>query len=221
MLYVRGTDEPVTGGLADPPGHTERALFDPIAIDPTGVTTMDSWQPSKEGDRVAVKYSIGGDEESILAIIDTATGECLEDGIDRCRYSPIAWLPGGEQYYYVRRLAPELLPESEQKFHRRVYLHTVGENPDEDILIFGAGMTMTNYYGVEVSRDGRWLQVSASEGTEPRNDLWIADLHASPPQAPAFHPPAGPYPPHPKRRRRRLMHLPASWRTVADVKSAV
>ena len=93
----------------------ERALFDPIAIDPTGVTTMDSWQPSKEGDRVAVQYSIGGDEESILAIIDTATGERLEDGIDRCRYSPIAWLPGGEQYYYVRRLAPELLPESEQE----------------------------------------------------------------------------------------------------------
>ena len=36
-----------------------------------------------------------------------------------------------------------------------------------DGLVFGAGMTMTNYYGVEVSRNGRWLQVSASEGTEP------------------------------------------------------
>ena len=164
----------------------ERAIFDPIAIDPAGVTTMDSWQPSKEGDRVAVQYSIGGDEESILTIIDTATGERIEDGIDRCRYSPVAWLPGGQRYYYVRRLAPELLPETEQKFHRRVYLHTVGANPEDDILVFGAGMTMTNYYGVEVSRDGRWLQVSASEGTEPRNDLWIADLAASPPEAPAF-----------------------------------
>ena len=39
---------------------------------------------------------------------------------------------------------------------------------------------------VEVSRDGRWLQVSASEGTEPRNDLWIADLEAAPPESPAF-----------------------------------
>ena len=55
------------------------------------------------------------------------------------------------------------------------------------ILVFGAGMTMTNYYGVEVSRDGRWLQVSASEGTEPRNDLWVADLQASPAHAP-LHP---------------------------------
>ena len=174
VLYVRGAD------------GVERALFDPIAVDATGVTTMDSWQPSKEGDRVAIQYSIGGDEESILMVIDTATGERIEDGIDRCRYSPVAWLPGGQRYYYVRRLAPELLPETEQKFHRRVYLHTVGQDPGDDILVFGAGMTMTNYYGVEVSRDGRWLQVSASEGTEPRNDLWIADLEASPPESPAF-----------------------------------
>ena len=174
VLYVREGD-----GAA-------RVLFDPIEKDPSGLTTLDAWQPSKEGDRLALQYSIGGNEESILAVMDTATGALLEDGIDRCRYSPIAWLPGGERFYYVRRLAPELLPESEQQFHRRVYLHSVGSSTDDDILIFGAGMTMTNYYGVEVSRDGRWLQVSASEGTEPRNDLWIADLQASPPEAPAF-----------------------------------
>ena len=163
-----------------------RVLFDPIARDPSGLTTLDAWQPSKEGDRLALQYSVGGNEESILAVMDTATGAIIEDGIDRCRYSPIAWLPGGERFYYVRRIAPELLPEPERQFHRRVYLHTVGASTDDDILVFGAGMTMTNYYGVEVSRDGHWLQVSASEGTEPRNDLWIADLRSSPPEAPAF-----------------------------------
>ena len=35
---------------------------------------------------------------------------------------------------------------------------------------------MTNYYGVTVSMDGRWLVVGASAGTAPRNDLWLADL---------------------------------------------
>jgi prolyl oligopeptidase len=65
-------------------------------------------------------------------------------------------------------------------------LHTVGQDPEQDVLIFGAGMNMTNYYGVEVSRDGHWLQISASEGTEPRNDLWVADLTTCPADAPAF-----------------------------------
>ena len=155
---------------------TERTLIDPMAIDPTGATTLDSWQPSKEGDRLAYQLSIGGNEESLLYVMDVATGETIEGPIDRCRYSPIAWLIGGFAFYYVRRIAPELLPESEQNFHRRVYLHVVGTPAEADVLVFGAGMTMTNYYGVEVSRDGRWLQISASEGTEPRNDLWISDL---------------------------------------------
>ncbi len=164
----------------------ERVLIDPMALDPSGRTTLDAWQPSKEGTRLAYQLSVGGNEESLLYVMDVTTGEVLEGPIDRCRYSPVAWVPGSEAYYYVRRIAPELLPESERNFHRRVYLHRVGEPTDMDTVVFGAGMTMTNYYGVEVSRDGHWLQVSASEGTEPRNDLWVADLMSAPLAAPAF-----------------------------------
>ncbi|MEI7452937.1 MAG: prolyl oligopeptidase family serine peptidase [Actinomycetes bacterium] len=162
----------------------ERVLIDPMVLDPNGLTTLDAWQPSKEGDRLTYQISEGGTEESVLYVMDVATGEIIDGPLDRCRFSPIAWLVGGEAFYYVRRIAPELLPESEQNFHRRVYLHYVGSN--EDILVFGAGMNMTNYYGVHVSLDGRWLEVSAAEGTEPRNDLWIADLHACSPERPAF-----------------------------------
>jgi prolyl oligopeptidase len=154
----------------------ERVLIDPIALDPSGKTTLDSWQPSKEGDLLAYQLSVGGDEESQLYVMAVADGRIIEGPIDRCRYSPVAWIPGGEAFYYVRRLPPELLPANEAQFHRRVYLHHLGAPTEEDVLVFGAGMEKTNYYGVEVSVDGRWLQISASQGTEPRNDLWVADL---------------------------------------------
>ena len=163
----------------DPDG-TERVLLDPMELDPTGLTTLDAWQPSKEGDLLAYQVSEGGTEESIVRVMDVATGEVVDGPIDRARYSPIAWLPGGEQYYYVRRLDPALVPEDEAQFHRRVYLHTVGADPSTDVEIFGEGFAVTSYFGVSVSMDGRWLQVSQQEGTEPRNDLWLADLTASP-----------------------------------------
>ena len=57
----------------------------------------------------------------------------------------------------MRRLPPDQVPSGEEQFHRRVYLHTVGTPDESDVEIFGAGLDKTNYYGVSVSRDGRWL----------------------------------------------------------------
>ncbi|GAA2900160.1 prolyl oligopeptidase family serine peptidase [Streptosporangium fragile] len=184
-FFMRRTPEQEHAVLytVDPDG-TERALLDPMALDPTGLTTLDTWQPDKEGRLLAYQISVGGDEESSLYVMDVAFGSRIEGPIDRCRYSPVAWLPGGEAFYYVRRLPSTEVPEGEEQYHRRVYLHRVGTSTEEDVLVFGHGMEKTNYYGVTVSRDGRWLQISASRGTAPRNDLWVADLEASSPEAP-------------------------------------
>jgi prolyl oligopeptidase len=173
-----------TGGT----GGTERALIDPVAVDPTGRTTLDAWLPDKEGRLLAYQMSHGGDEESQLRVMDVATGEQVDGPIDRCRYSDVAWLPGGKAFYYTRRLAPEVVPEGEAQYHRRVYLHVVGAQPEADAEVFGAGRDKTSYYGVGVSRDGRWLIISASVGTAPREDVWIADLTAGDPAAPVLVP---------------------------------
>jgi len=163
---------------------TERTLIDPVALDRSGTTTLDAWQPSKEGDLLAYQLSAGGTEESELFVMDVATGEQVEGPIDRTRYSPVAWLPGGSAFYYVRRLAADLLPADEQLFHRRVWLHRRGTDTAEDVLVFGDGQDKTNYYGVSVSMDGKWLVIGASAGTAPRNDLWLADLSRSSVDAP-------------------------------------
>ncbi|GLX00872.1 prolyl oligopeptidase family serine peptidase [Microtetraspora sp. NBRC 16547] len=184
QFFMRRTPEQEHAVLYVADDQGERALLDPMALDASGLTTLDSYQPDKEGLRLAYQISVGGDEESRLHVMDVATGALIEGPIDRCRYSPIAWLPGGEAFYYVRKLPPSEVPEGEEQFHRRVYLHRVGTPADDDVLIFGEGLEKTNYYGVSVSRDGRWLTISASQGTAPRNDLWLADLTASPCDAP-------------------------------------
>jgi len=163
---------------------TERTLIDPMAVDPSGATTLDMWQPTKEGDRLAYQLSEGGTEESALRVIDVTSGELVDGPIDRVRYSPVAWLLGGQSYYYVRRLAPDLVPDGEEQFHRRIWLHQVGTDAADDVMVFGDGLDPTNYYGVSVSRDGRWLEVSAAAGTAPRNDLWVADLEGAAPDQP-------------------------------------
>ncbi|MEV8374088.1 prolyl oligopeptidase family serine peptidase [Kribbella sp. NPDC056861] len=129
-------------------------LLDPQQLDPTGHTTLDSWQPSPDGALLAFQISRGGDEQSVLHVLDVATGQLVEPPIDGCRYSPIAWLPDGKSFYYVR--------------FRQVLHHHIGLPDDVRVLTDEAS------YGLDLSADGRWLTISASRG--PANDLWLADL---------------------------------------------
>src|SRR5215510_7083003 len=172
--------------ITSAPGEPDRVLVDPMALDPSGATTLDAWAPDNEGRLLAYQISRGGDEESVLQVMDVTTGEHAERPIDRCRYTEVAWLPGGKSFYYVRRLPPEAVPAGEAQYHRRVCLHTVGTPAEADTLIFGEGRDKTDFYQVSVSWDGRWLVITASQGTAPRTDVWLADLAASSPGAPAL-----------------------------------
>lgn len=159
---------------------TERPLVDPNVLSDDATITLDGATVSKEGTRLAYLLSQGGDEESVLRVMDVDTGDIIDGPIDRCRYSPIAWLPGGGEFFYVRRLPPDQVPDGEDQFHRRVYRHRVGADSATDTLVFGEGGDKTAYYGVKVSHDGRWLIVDRALGTAPRNDVYIADLNESP-----------------------------------------
>ncbi|GAA1453305.1 prolyl oligopeptidase family serine peptidase [Nocardiopsis tropica] len=164
VLYVRDGDGP------------ERVLVDPGALDPGGLTTLDAWKPGPDGRLLAYQLSEGGDEESVLRVVDVDSGDLVDGPVDRARYSPIAWLPDSSAFYYVRRLPPEEVPDGEEAYHRRVYLHRLGRPAEEDVLVFGSGRDKTEYYSPSVSRDGRWLILQAVRGTSSATDMWIADL---------------------------------------------
>ena len=188
-FHLRRTDDQEHAVLYVQDGEgPERVLLDPGALDSSGLTTLDSWRPDHEGRLLAYQLSEGGDEESVLRVMDVDTGETVDGPIDRARYSPIAWLPDGSAFYYVRRLPADEVPEGEESYHRRVYLHRLGASTDEDVLIFGSGRDKTEYFVPAVSRDGRWLLLSAVRGTAPGTDAWIADLSRSGLEAPRLVP---------------------------------
>lgn len=139
----------------------DAVLLDPHQLDPSGRTTLDSWQPSPDGSLLEYQVSHGGDEQSILYVLDVATGQLVDGPIDGCRYSPVAWLPDGKSFYYVR--------------FRQVLRHELGRPDDERVLTGEAS------YGLDLSADGRWLTISAASGTA--NDLWLADLSSTKPPA--------------------------------------
>ncbi len=151
-------------------GEAERPLVDVNALDPSGLTTLDIVKASPDGSRLIYGVSSGGDEDTAITVIDVDSGEVLDGPIERTRYTYTAWLPDGSAFFYVRRLTPE-------PFNRRVWFHQVGAPVEDDELIFGEGRDPSTYYELDISLDGRWLAIVANVGTEPRNDLYVVDLH--------------------------------------------
>lgn len=155
---------------------SERVLIDPMELDSAGTTTLDTWQPSKEGNLLAYQVSQGGTEEATLYVLDVASGDIVDGPIDRTRYSQVAWLPGESSFIYSRRVDPSLVPADEVQFHRRVWWHKLGTPADQDVELFGAGRPITSYYGTQVSMDGQWLITSAARGTDPQSDVYLSKL---------------------------------------------
>jgi prolyl oligopeptidase len=159
------------------PWGERRTLIDPAVLDPGGTTTLDVWQPSPDGDLLAYAVSRDGTEWAEITVLDVTTGAIVDGPVDRTRHPSIAWLPGGRGYCYNRFLTIE--ETAEDRLHQRVYRHELGTDPAGDVEVFGAGLPRATYFGVRAAKDGRRLVVTASRGTDARNDVWLADLTAA------------------------------------------
>jgi prolyl oligopeptidase len=166
VLYVR-----------DGAGGADRALVDVNAERADGTRALDWWFPSDDGARVAYGVSDDGSEESTLRVRDAATGKELAEKISRTRACSLAWMPDGRGFYYTRYPAPGEVPAAELKYHRAVYLHRLGDDPAKDRKLFGDGRDMTDWPGVDLSPDGRWLAITVSQGWS-KSEVYVADVRA-------------------------------------------
>jgi prolyl oligopeptidase len=163
VLYVR---EGLTG--------SDRALVDPNTLSVEGTTALDWWYASNDGRLLAYGISSSGDEISTLHVLDVETGKDLPDSIERTRAASVAWMPDSKGFYYTRYPAPGSVPKGEETYHRRVFIHRLGEDPARDVEVFRP-KNSTDWPNVQLSRDGRWLLVTSFVGFD-RNDLYLRDL---------------------------------------------
>ncbi|MER6946026.1 prolyl oligopeptidase family serine peptidase [Nonomuraea sp. NPDC000554] len=161
-----------------------RVLVDPVATDPSRQTRLHAWWPSREGERVAVQMEVAEQPASDIVVLDVRTGEVTDGPLPRARNTSLAWLPGGDAFYYVSRVPDEELAPGDQRLHRRVRLHRIGSPPETDPVVFGGADAPDCYYGLTISADGRHLAMTVADGPAPHNDVWIAEL--TDPQAPRF-----------------------------------
>lgn len=149
-------------------------LVDPNGMNSGNTISLDYWRVSVSGKYVAYGLSQGGDEMSTLYVKDVDTGEDLDDKIPRCRHAQASWLPDDSGFFYCRYPAVGTVPKNEEHLHPKVYFHKLGDNPEDDELIFGKDRPKDDMLTLAISSDGRYLSISATQKwTE--NDVYIYD----------------------------------------------
>jgi prolyl oligopeptidase len=168
ILYVRdGVD------------GADRVLIDPNVLNAEGTTALDWYHPAEDGSLLAYGLSEDGNEESVLYVLDVATGRQLDERIPHTRAADVAWLPDGSGFYYTRYPAPGEVPEGEEHYHRAVFFHHLGADSASDQLVFRPSVK-EHWPGVSLSPDGRWLLISVARTFE-QTDLYLQDLRAGTP----------------------------------------
>ena len=192
-LYVR-----------DRAGSEERLLLDPELLTKDGVhSSIDYFQPSLDGILVAYGISPGGSEESVIHVLETATGKQLPDAIDRARFGAVAWLPGNKSFLYNRlqKLTPDM-PRTAFEQRSRVYVHELGQDPDHDRFVFGYG------YSSEVKINDNDLSFVTYSPASPY--LFGIVAHGTQHEATAYYVPFD-----------QLTSSPIHWKKLFDVDAAV
>jgi len=159
----------------------DRALVDVNQMALDGTAALDWWFPSDDGKYVAYGTSTSGSEESILHVIESATGKTLPEAIEGTRFASLAWKKDNSGFYYTRHPKQGEVPAGEEVYHVKVFYHAIGSDPARDPLFFGEGRNPQDIPQVALAEDDdRWLLITVFEGWT-KNEMYLQDLEAGTP----------------------------------------
>ena len=147
---------------------SEHIVVDPTAIDPSGKTAIDFYEPSSDGTKVAVSLSVGGNERGDVHVFDVESGRALADVVPRVNGGTaggsVAWNADGTGFFYTRYPRPGERPDADLDFYQQLFFHKLGASTDADTYEIGKDSPKIAETVAQSSSDGRFLLVQVNNG---------------------------------------------------------
>jgi prolyl oligopeptidase len=166
VLYTMNT-------LADVP----RVLLDPNTLAADGTVALAGLAVSPDGKYLAYSTAASGSDWNEIKVRNIDSGQDAEDHIRWVKFSSTAWLRDGSGFFYSRYDEPkEATKLADVNYFQKLYFHKLGTPQSADTLVYDRPDHKDWGFGAEVTEDGHFLVIIASQGTENKNRVFYKDL---------------------------------------------
>lgn len=153
-------------------GGEARILLDPNTLSEDGTVSLGSFAFSKDRKYLAYVISRSGSDWNEIYVMDTKTGDLLEDHIMWAKFTGVSWQ--GDGFYYSAYDAPtDGKGLSAKNEFQKVYYHKIGTKQAEDRLEYMNKQHPLRFYQVGVTEDERFLVLYESDGEG--NAIYVKD----------------------------------------------
>jgi prolyl oligopeptidase len=171
-----GMNQPVLR-VADSADGEGRVLIDLNPLSDDGTISLDAWNVSDDGTRVAYAVASAGSDWKTWRVRDVDSGEDLDDVVEWSKFSMASWLPDASGFFYGAFDPPtpgrEYLDTTDGL---RLQLHLIGTPQTEDELIYADPDPQWEPETWTLD-EGRWLIIWMHRGTDPEQMTRVLDLH--------------------------------------------
>ncbi|MFT3792015.1 MAG: hypothetical protein QM741_13275 [Rudaea sp.] len=162
--------------VADSLDAAPRLLLDPNTLSKDGNAALKQWSVSDDGRYVAYGLSSGGSDWEEWHVLDVDASKPMKDALKWVKFSKASWRRDGTGFFYSRYDEPKGDALKAANRLQKLYFHRLGEDQDDDLLVYESPDQPDWRFQGEVSDDGRWLVIRVNRGTEPKNLVLYRDL---------------------------------------------
>jgi len=154
-----------------------RVFLDPNKLSDDGTIALSGRAFSDDGTLFAYGLSQSGSDWIKIKFKDVKTGDDLEDVLEHVKFSCMSWTHDNKGIFYNRYPTSADGRETTSNVHQKLYYHYLGTPQEEDVLVAEFPDHPKWMAHAEVTDCGRYAIITISEGCDPVNKLYYADLH--------------------------------------------
>jgi prolyl oligopeptidase len=154
-----------------------KVLVNPNTLSADGTIAMTGSDVTEDGKLLAYGLAVAGSDWQEIKVRDVESGKDLADHIRWVKFSRPSWTKDGKGFFYSRYDEPgEKERLTKTNYFHKLYYHKLGTQQTEDVLVYHRPDRKDWGFGGDVTDDGKYLIISASQGSSPKNRVLYKDL---------------------------------------------